>query len=124
VVADGEEGEQMSYDITYWMTKGLATSRAKGWWPSLDRTDVLKRVPEQLALIHSEVSEALECYRVDDMEPRSKDGKPEGFGSELADVVIRTLNLAAALGIDLEAEVKAKSEFNETRPFRHGGKVV
>lgn len=91
----------------------------KGWWPK----DEPVNVPEKLALIHSEVSEALECFR--DGEPVffvGGGGKPLGFGIELADVVIRVADLCGHLGIDLDYCVRVKSEFNERRPYRHGGK--
>lgn len=45
--------------------------------------------------------------------------KPEGFGIELADVVIRTAALAELMGIDLEACIGAKHEYNLTRPYKH-----
>jgi hypothetical protein len=48
---------------------------------------------EAVALFHSEVSEALECYRDPSHRPgdvwRSDDGKPEGVVIELADLLIR-----------------------------------
>lgn len=60
-------------------------SSRKGWW-----TDAEPNIPEKLALIHSEVSEALEAYRVGGMEAYiSEKGKPEGFPVELAGIVIR-----------------------------------
>jgi hypothetical protein len=48
--------------------------------------------------------------------------KPEGFGIELADAVIRIGQLAADEGIDLEACVETKMDFNAGRPAMHGGK--
>jgi len=48
--------------------------------------------------------------------------KPEGFGSELADIIIRALDLGVSLGIDISDEVRRKMAYNETRPYRHGGK--
>ncbi len=50
--------------------------------------------------------------------------KPEGFGSELADILIRVFDLAEELGIDIGAEVLRKMRYNATREYRHGGKVA
>lgn len=108
------------------------TARGKGWWDAqtvpgdLDRDKVVATIPEKLMLIVSEASEALEDYRVGklDTTARESDGKPEGFATELADIVIRVMDLAGALGIDLEAEIVRKMDFNDTRSYRHGGKVA
>lgn len=81
----------------------------KGWWDA-ERSDgadglahelVLRSVPEKLVLIHSEVSEALEDFRNYRMTEtvRFGDGKPLGFPSEIADVVIRVCDLLGALGV-------------------------
>jgi len=95
------------------------TAIEKGWW----ETD--RGIPEQLALIHSEVSEALEAYR--DALPlehgTDEKGKPIGFASELADILIRVGDLAGRHQIDLEQAVFDKLEYNKLRPYRHGGKV-
>lgn len=66
-------------------------------------------VPEKIALIHSEVSEALKAYRHQNMS-----GK-DGFAEELADIIIRVAHLAGIHGIDLEAEIIKKSEYNKNR---------
>ena len=79
-------------------------------------------MPEKLALIHSEISEALEDYRDGLMETTVHAGKPEGFSIELADAVIRIFDLCGHLGIDLGEAVELKSAYNEMRPHRHGGK--
>ena len=93
-----------------------------GFWKGPEGTSF----PVKIALLHSEASEALEEYRKND-DPRHKyyrkDGKPEGVGSELADVAIRLGDLAIGFGIDLEAEIKEKMEFNKGRPHKHG-KVI
>ena len=46
--------------------------------------------------------------------------KPEGFGVELADAVIRIADLCEALGLDLEALIQLKMRYNATRPYKHG----
>lgn len=74
------------------------------------------KIPTSLALVHSEVSEALEEFR--------KQHRLEHFGEELVDVLIRTLELGAGLGIDLDAAMKAKLAKNRTRAHRHGGRLV
>ncbi len=49
--------------------------------------------------------------------------KPEGIPSELADILIRVLDLAAELGIDLAAATLEKFTYNATRAKMHGGKL-
>lgn len=82
-------------------------------------------IPEMIALIHSEASEALESYRRKEplvyKDPET--GSPEGVGAEFADILIRIAHYSEQLGINLELEVSTKMRYNETRPYRHGGKL-
>lgn len=73
-----------------------------------------RKLAVNITLIHSEVSEATEALRK---------GDQGGFTEELADVIIRTLDTATGLGVDLTPIIEAKLEKNATRGFRHGGKL-
>lgn len=53
-----------------------------------------------------------------------KASKPEGIPSELADIVIRVSDICGRYGIDLEAAIKEKMEYNKNRPYKHGGKKL
>lgn len=49
--------------------------------------------------------------------------KPEGIPSELADIIIRVLDICGHLDIDIANALADKMAYNETRPYRHGGKL-
>ena len=73
-----------------------------------------KTVLESLALIASEVGEAVnEC--------RGESPTVE-FETELADIILRVVDLAQSQGIDLEKVIAAKMEVNEKRGTR--GRLV
>ena len=102
-------------------------------------------IPEKLMLMVSELGEALEHYRsgigmngsvyeipetgefkaradMTNTEQALCKDKPDGFWVEIADTVIRIMDLAEAYEIDLEAIILEKHHYNQTRPYRHGGK--
>jgi NTP pyrophosphatase (non-canonical NTP hydrolase) len=120
-----------------------AVNEANGWHDDTERT-----FGDTIALLHSEVSEAFEAYRdwgFEDVTITEHEKgctfsgathaegncpwlngpmKPEGVGSEFADILIRLLDSAERHGIDLEAEYQRKLAHNRTRGYRHGGKRV
>ena len=99
-----------------------------GFWEEVDNTSV----PTKLCLIHSEVSEALESYRkgnppCEKTYPSSLNSEPvkldiSSIAEEMADVVIRVMDLCEHLHIDLGRAILAKADYNRNRPFQHGGK--
>lgn len=88
-----------------------------GWW------DEPRRFGEIVALCHSELSEALEEYRARrPMVYADDQGKPEGIAVEMADCIIRILDWAGHAGVDMDAIVRLKMDYNKTRSYRHGNK--
>ena len=104
-----------------------------------------KNIGEMLCLIHSEVSEALEADRKDRyaneygdhpyLDKTNTDEKAitnflfcyEGsikgtFEDEMADIVIRALDMCAYKKIDLEKYIAIKMRYNSMRPKYHGKK--
>lgn len=88
-----------------------------------------KTFGDDIALMHSELSEALEEYRNGHIPTEiyfnsNKPTKPEGVPIEIADVVIRIFGFCGLYGINLENALQIKMAFNETREHKHGGKVI
>lgn len=99
-------------------------------------------VPLRMALIHSEVSEAFEAFRkdkfcnlsdsqknvltgwvqVDDFKKSFAENIKDTFEDEIADSIIRLLDLCGKMNIDIEYHIQQKMRFNETRGFKYGGK--
>lgn len=99
------------------------TAVEKGFWSVIDgatqeQQDIF--ITKQLMMIVSEAVEVMEAIR--------KSRGPEDVADEMADIVIRTLDLYAGLkeleyvNTDLQVAFNNKTSFNSSRPERHGVK--
>ena len=106
--------DKMAYDL-HW------TAIDKGFWdPSkrIQEQDAFVFYAKQIAMIHSEATEVLEALR--------KDKGEKAVVEELADIIIRVLDLWAGLDANgvtessLNEILLEKAKYNETRPKMHG----
>ena len=106
----------MTTQISKLIKESTKMANDHGWsvvWNKTSTSSTVLSVGDKIALIHSELSEALEAYRDDD--------KYE-FGVEIADTFIRLFHLCGDLDIDIEKFIEEKMEKNRTRPPKHGRK--
>ena len=96
-----------------------ATARNNGFHNNDDQPC---RKGELIALMHSELSEALEAIREGEP-PDNKLPKFTSVETELADVLIRVFDYAGTFNLRLGEALVAKMEYNADRPHKHGGKV-
>lgn len=113
-------------------------NKANGFW------DKPRNFGELLMLVTSELGEALEAHRKDNVKAdptyinkmlsEDCDWQNSAFSfksayekcikgsvdEEIADAVIRLLDMCEGLGIDLEWHIRQKLEYNKTRGFKHG----
>lgn len=113
---------QKSYDadlIRIGINKACAlvydVNAANGWYtdPQTMRPKVERNFGELIALCHSELSEALEAHRKNLMD----DKLPHRSGAEveLADCVIRIMDMCVCMGFDLAGALLEKVEYNSNR---------
>ena len=95
----------------------------KGFWDVVqdatqEQTDIF--MTKQLMMIVSEATEVMEAIR--------KSHGPEAVADEMADIIIRTLDLYAGLkeleyvNTDLQVALNNKTSINKSRPQKHGVK--
>jgi NTP pyrophosphatase (non-canonical NTP hydrolase) len=118
----------------------IARSLSPDSYMAIRRRLILAR----LAMIASEVGEAVDAVRASDVNSivftvtvpvtdwippsndpdftaiHTRDLHGTALGSELADIVIRTMDLATYMRIDLTSEIQAKMAKNSLREHRHG----
>jgi NTP pyrophosphatase (non-canonical NTP hydrolase) len=99
-------------DLTELSKLAYQQARTNGFYDlDLVPSDVHKIIAS-LLLIHSEVTEATEALR-------KEYGKARVAG-ELADVIIRVLDLCGYMNVDIDNIVKLKMEANKHRTYKHG----
>lgn len=90
------------------------TATDAGWYTDPATGEPVRRnFGEVVALMHSELSEALEAHRKGLMDDKLPDRS--GIEVEFADCIIRILDTAAALGLDVAGAVISKNRYNQTR---------
>ena len=88
---------------------------ANGWW------DNERNFGEFVALVHSELSEALEAERAGNP-PDDKLPAFSGVEVELADTIIRIMDWAVHNDLDVAGALVEKVRINAKRGYKHGGK--
>lgn len=114
-----------------------ADVRKKGFWDRMNQAINLTKdqvrfiglhkhikdafIAQKLVLVHTEISEAVEATRVDNYEINGYGlFEKDSFADELADSIIRILDLCGELDIDIQKQIDWKLEKNKQREFMHG----
>lgn len=111
--------------LLLWAEDINAWAESKGWNEGYNDHGISGEA-EHIALMHSELSEALEAVRDghEKLVYLDDEGKPQGVATEMADCVIRILHWAAQHEVDIGKVMAFKMAYNEGRPYRHGGKLA
>jgi NTP pyrophosphatase (non-canonical NTP hydrolase) len=99
--------EKMKDFIDYLQNYCHGSAKTAGWW------NKQRNIAECLCLIHSEISEAMEGYRKDKMDEHLSHQK--SIAVELADAMVRILDLAGGLELPLGEAFAEKFCYNQTR---------
>jgi NTP pyrophosphatase (non-canonical NTP hydrolase) len=93
------------------------TALEKGWYDGGNRN-----LGEAVALMHSELSEALEALRAGEATPSDKLPDFLGVEEELADCIVRIMDISRAQKWRVAEALVAKIAYNKGRPPKHGKK--
>lgn len=103
------------------MDTALELINSDGCFPSAERATKDAFIAQKIALVMSEAGEALEAMRKPNYEANGYGvGEKDSFADELADTIIRLLDLCGELDIDIDAQIEWKMNHNATRPPKHG----
>lgn len=150
---DVTEEDVITNGISTLARKVSKTAHEHGWWSDKDGKTVERNMGEMMMLMVCEVAEGMEAWRdgepdlwyqylnsttkYDVHERYAEDvyvgdanegelvlGKPCGVATEFADVIIRILDTCETMDIPVAEAIVRKMAYNETRPYRHGGKLA
>jgi NTP pyrophosphatase (non-canonical NTP hydrolase) len=94
-------------------------AESKGW--TIEPQNIYQ-IATKIALIGSEVGEALEALR--EGNPQSeKIPEFSNLEEEFADIVLRIMHLGYRMKLNVPEAIIAKDGYNATRPLKHGGKL-
>jgi NTP pyrophosphatase (non-canonical NTP hydrolase) len=112
-----EFSEKFRSGWDYFMTDVVKTAQDHGFC-----TDPRQfSPPTAIALMHEELSEALNADRRDNP-PDDHCPEFDSISVEFADLLIRMMVFANTVGLDIPGALFAKAEYNKSRPFKHGKK--
>ncbi len=105
------------------MAEWYGVENLQEWLDSLRESDLsgITTFGEWITCCHLLASKAMEQLHEDANDPEH--GIKMAFG-RLGSLVILIQRMAAHYGIDLDAAIEAKMEYNRTRSYRHGGKAL
>jgi NTP pyrophosphatase (non-canonical NTP hydrolase) len=99
------------------------TAREHGFHVNKDNPDrLLMLMVGELSEAHEDLRNGRDVHEVYYEDKPDGTKKPCGFGVELADCIIRIMDAAAQLEIDLPSMIIEKMEYNRSRPYLHGRK--
>ena len=113
IVSNGPTWAEDAKEILNDLAK-ICRERNEKWWVDIKTKQSLDRNKgELIALMHSELSEALEGVRKNLQDEKLPHRKAEEV--ELADLLIRVFDYCGAYGLDVGGAFVEKMAYNETR---------